>query len=105
MLYIPIDKDNIPYSFNMDVAGENFDFTINYNERFDFFTMDLSKDDEPVIYGEKITYGRALFSTFPDDTKTPQYPIIPFDDAGKENRVGWDNFMDSVFLYIGDPDE
>ena len=105
MIYLPIDKDLIPYQFSADIAEEEFLFEVNYNERFDFFTIDLYKDDNPIVLGEKIVYGRALFANYPNEENLPQYPITPFDEAGQETRAGWDNFGTSVFLFIGDPNE
>lgn len=105
MLYIPIDKEAIPYQFDIEIAGESFTFDLRYNERFDFFTVDLYKDGELVVYGEKVVYGRALFSTYPDDSKIPKYPIVPLDEAGKEDKVTYANLGETVFLFIGDPNE
>lgn len=100
-----IDKTAIPYSFDMEIADEEFTFVVDYNQRFDFFTMDLYKNDELIIKGEKILYGRALFGSYPDDSKIPEYPITAFDEAGVESRVGWDQLENTVFLFIGSPDE
>lgn len=105
MIYMDIDKTAIPYSFDMDIADEEFTFVINYNQRFDFFTMDLYKNDNLIIKTEKIIYGRALFGAYPDEAVIPKWPIIPFDEAGKETRVGWDQLGVSVFLFLGDSDE
>src|SRR5574339_810841 len=105
MIYMEIDKTAIPYQFDMDIAEEEFTFAIDYNKRFDFFTMDLYKGEELIVKGEKLIYGRALFGAYPDESKIPQYPIIPFDEADQEKRVGWDQLENSVFLFIGDPDE
>ena len=105
MIYMEIDKTAIPYEFEMDIAGEDFTFAIDYNQRFDFFTMDLYKGDTLIIKGEKLIYGRGLFGAYPDETMIPQHPIVPFDEAGKETRVGWDQLEETVFLFIGDPDE
>ena len=105
MIYMDIDKEAIPYHFDMDIAGDEFTFAVDYNQRFDYFTMSLYKGDQLIALGERITYGRALFSTYPDDDNLPQYPIVPFDEVGKEDRVGWDQLGNTVFLFIGDPDE
>jgi hypothetical protein len=105
MKYMDIDKTSIPYEFQMDIAEDEFTFVIDYNKRFDFFTMDLYKNDILIIKGEKIVYGRALFGSYPDDSVIPEWPIIPFDEAGKETRVGWDQLNETVFLFLGDPDE
>lgn len=97
--YIPIEKEMIPYSFDIRVAGETFTFTINYNLDNDFFTVDLMRDTEVLAYGEVLTYGRALFSSYADE-RFPRMPIIPYDLSMQEERVGWENFMEKVFLFI-----
>jgi len=105
MKYLDIDKNLIPYRFQTPIAGVLYDFMIRYNKRFDFFTMDLSKDGIPIVTGDKIVYGRMLFETCQDDSKTPEYPITPFDIMGENARVGWDDLVSNVFLYIGDPND
>jgi hypothetical protein len=102
MIYMDIDKSMIPYSFEMDIKDEEFTFVVDYNQRFDFFTMDLYKNGELLIKGEKIIYGRALFGGYPDADAIPQWPITPFDEAGLEDQVGWDQLGNTVFLFIGD---
>ena len=101
MQYIQIDKDSIPYTFEIDIDGTEFGMAIRYNERFDFFTVDLTKDGETVILGEKMIYGQLLFASYPDESKIPGLPIIPYDEAGKETRVGWDQLENTVFLFVG----
>lgn len=104
-MIIEIDKDSIPYTFDIDIVGEVFGFEVNYNNRFDFFTVDLYKDDELIIAGEKIVYGKELFSTI-NDERLPKAVIIPIDPSGfEEIRVGWDQLGVSVFLEVGVIDE
>ena len=97
--YIPIEKEMIPYSFDMRIAGETFTFTVNYNLEYDFFTVDLSRGEEVLAYGEVLTYGRALFSGYADE-RFPKLPIIPVDLSMQENRVGWENLERTVYLFI-----
>ncbi|QGF21722.1 hypothetical protein Sam46_gp18 [Bacillus phage vB_BcM_Sam46] len=103
MLYLPIDKGLIPYTFQTTIGGEDFEFTVKYNARFDFFTMDISKNGQKVMNGDKIVYGRALFETIPDDAAIPKYPITPLSLSGPVERVGWKELSVNVFLVIGDP--
>lgn len=35
--YIDIDKNEIPYSFEIELAGEIFELEVNYNQAHDFF--------------------------------------------------------------------
>ena len=103
MRYIDIDKNLIPYEFEMTLANELFRFKVNYNEEFDYFTIDLFKDDIPLIYGEKIVYGRPLFLSC---LEGPKLDIVLYDVTGRIERVTYENFNKEVFLFlVGDEDE
>lgn len=97
--YIEIEKDLIPYEFDIVLSNKTYTFEINYNAEFDFFTVDLYRNEQPVVLGEKIVYGRRLFSTqlYAD---IPDIPIVPYDLSEKENRVSWDNLNETVFLWL-----
>lgn len=97
--YIDIEKALIPYSFECELGAELFTMQINYNALGDYFTIDLSKDDDVLVLGEKIVYGTPLFSEIYDD-RFPAPTIIPLDPANKESRVGWDNLNETVFLVV-----
>lgn len=101
---ISIDKEDIPYQFDIELAGELFTFLVKYNELSDTFTVDLSKDEIPIVYGEPLVYGRPLFSAF-SDVRLPQVELIPFDVANKEERVSYENMNETVFLYVMDGEE
>lgn len=105
MIIIPIEREEVPARFEIDIAGEDFEMEIRHNGRFDFYTVDLHKDGQLIVAGEKIVYGRALFSTLPDDSVLPKYPITPISEAGEPASIGYENFGTSVFLTIGDPNE
>jgi hypothetical protein len=103
-MIIEIDKEAIPYQFDIELAGEVFTMEIHYNTRFDFFTVTLYKDDELIVAGEKIVYGNPLFSSIIDE-RLPKVPIIPIDESGKPvERITWDNFGETVVLLVGEID-
>lgn len=99
MQYIEIDKASIPYRFEIVLAEVVWQFEVRYNQEHDFFSVDLLKDDELIVAGEKIVYGRPLFSTFVAINK-PAIDIIPLDLAGNATRAGWDELNETVFLYL-----
>lgn len=105
--YIEIEKELIPYQFEIELEEEIFTFDIRYNETYDFFTIDLYKDEELLCAGEKLVYGVPLWQ----DITTNDFPgptIIPLDPSGKETRITWDNLNKTVFLILdnqGDADE
>ena len=102
MRYIEIDKELIPYKFEISLADELFTFEVNYNEEFDYFTINLYKNDEVLVLGEKVVYGRPLFLTCLDK---PKIDILPYDVTGTIERVTFENMNEEVFLFlVGDDD-
>lgn len=97
--YIEIDKDSIPYEFDMAINGKTYTFVINYNAEFDFFTVDLYRNGTSIVSGEKIVYGRTLFHSC-KHLDVPSTLILPYDLAGNETRVTWDNLNETVFLWL-----
>jgi hypothetical protein len=97
--YIPIEKDNIPYRFEIELGAEIFEMEIRYNDTYDFFTIDLHKDDKVLILGEKVVYGVPLF-TNTRDLRFPVVTIVPKDEAGLEVEVTYENFQETVFLAV-----
>lgn len=97
--YIPIEKELIPYNFEIELGEELYSLEIRYNDLHDFFTIDLIKDGETLVNGEKIVYGVPLFQDV-FDTNFPGPQIIPWDESGIENRVTFQNLNETVFLYL-----
>jgi len=105
MNYIEIDKESIPYSFEIDLLNEVFEFEVNYNQTFDFFTIDIFKNETPLVLGEKVILNRPLFNELVN-IDLPKVEIIPKDRANMTSRITFENMNETVFLYIvGDEDE
>lgn len=103
---IPIDKEEVPERFDIDLGEETFTMQANYNETGDFFTIDLFKrgddgEDVDFIMGEKLVLGRALWADSPRKD-LPGPTLIPLDIGMAAKRITYDNFGESVFLYIMD---
>ena len=95
MWYIEIDKEAIPYRFNMRLNGVTWTFEVRYNSEYDFFTIDLYRGEESIQVGEKIIYGQPLFA---DELSGVR--IMPLDLSGNADRVGWNELGETVFLYL-----
>lgn len=104
MEYLPIEKPEIPYHFEIDLDGGIFGFEIHHNERFDFFTVTLYRNDELLIAGEKLVYGQPLFSSVAT-ADFPKVKIIPYAVGDKIDEITYANFYEQVFLYIEEGDE
>lgn len=104
-MIIEIDKEAIPYRVEYELAGGIYIFIFKYNERFDFFTVDLYQEDELIVAGSKIVYGQPLFSSL-TDKRLPKVDIFPIDESGKPvERITWENFGETVVLLVGEIDE
>lgn len=101
MEYIEVEKDLIPYRFELSLAEEVFTFEVHYNSSYDFFTVDLSRDGEVLVYGEKLVYGQTLFYDV-QDNRFPKLPLVPYDQSEKSTAVTWETLGVSVFLYVWD---
>lgn len=97
--YINVDKSLIPYSFDITLKGETYTFEVNYNSLNDFFTLNLIKNGEIIVLGEKLLYGKPLFLTA-SYKDIPKIDIIPYDLAENTERITFENFNESVFLYL-----
>lgn len=104
MRYIEINKDIVPYMFEIALEGETFQFDIRYNEFGDFWTVDLHKNQELIIQGEKLIYGSPLFGNYMH-LDIPKVMILPYDTTDKSQRVGYEELEEDVFLFVvGDDD-
>ena len=102
---VPIDPEAVPYRFDIDIDGDGQLYTLeaHYNSRFDYYTLDLYRDGEPVVYGAKLTYGEPVFGGLVDE-RLPKSPLVPRDVAGVESTVSSKNLGKTVFLFIDGPE-
>ncbi len=97
---ILINKNLIPYTFQILLENKWYTFDINYNSSADLFTVALACEGEVLTAGEPIIYGKPLFNDILHKKNVPAVMIIPVDEAGNTNKVTWNNFNDSVFLCL-----
>ena len=102
--YIPIDVDDLPEIFEIELADITFNFGVSYNAVGDFFTVDLYDEDlNPIILGEKLVLNHRLWAYVNDD-RLPAVDLVPMDESGIATYCGIDEFMKTVFLYEDDVD-
>jgi len=99
MEYIDIEKDLIPYRFDILLDDTIYTMEIHYNAEFDFFTVDLERDGELLVVGEKIVYGIPLFQDVADN-RFPNVVIVPYDESDNSSTVTWSTLSENVFLYV-----
>lgn len=102
--YIPVDKEDLPVYFEYDFGDTTYNLGFNYNVTHDFFTIDIYDDAfNPIVLGEKLIYGKQLWSGIVN-AELPSETLIPFDESGQETEITYDNFGETVFLFIDDID-
>lgn len=100
MEYINIEKNNVPFSFNITLGAELFYFDIYYNKREDLYTISLYDSERNVlVHGEPLIYGVPLFIDC-WDLKFPILQLIPKDEALEVGCLTKDNFNEQVFLAV-----
>lgn len=109
MQYFEIEKEELPEQFEFDFGGDTYAMKLMYNEEFDHFTTSLYVVGEDgglndLILGEKLVLNKFLWSDFTPDS-LPGTPIIPLDLSGIEKCITWENFGDTVFLYVDDDND
>ena len=99
MVIMDINKDLIPYSFDLELSGKLYTFEIRYNKEYDFFTYDLSVQGEIILDGIKIMYGRNLFEGY-GHLDTPREFIMPLQESDSIDRITFENLNENVFIWV-----
>lgn len=98
---IEINKELIPYRFNILLADEWFELLVDYNKTADLFTVAFYKDGELVAVEPMI-----LDVPFFADTYQPGFPAITITpSSATEKAVTYENLGDSVLLTIDDEED
>ncbi len=99
--YIPINREDVPYSFDIKLDDRTFTMCIRYNDQGRFYAVDLyiTATGEVLCYGDPVRYGRPMFRSV-EDERFPIPVIIPCCLTGEENEVTKDNFGRTVQLYL-----
>ena len=108
---IDINKNLVPYQFDITLSGKTYTIDIKYNILFDFFTASLSLGDTVLVENEKLVLGQFLFREQGEDQDhnlNPNFPeeflyVGTTDDSIE--RVSWDNLGNTVFLYYAEREE
>ena len=105
MEFIPIEKELIPYDFSVELGGEEYSLEVRYNEVHKFFTLDLLKNEQLIVTGDKLLYGKKMFEESYSPKTHPPVTLMALDMAGHETTVTWANLGETVFLYLLNSDE
>lgn len=100
MEILEINKNLIPYTFNIVLYGEQFSFRVDYNNTAHLFTVSASKNGVDLCTGEPLVYGVPLFRDLFTRGGFPLVVITPYDMSGRYDSVTYDNLSSTVQLYV-----
>ena len=95
---IEIDKELIPYTFEILLNDELFVLGVGYNHTAGFFTVSLEKNGEVLCAGEPVVYGVPLFRDLVARGEFPDATITPKCHSGQYCTVTFDNLSSAVVL-------
>ena len=99
---INIDKNKIPYFFDIRLNKTTYTFEFHYNAVHDFFTVGINDSTGDVlIAGEKLVLNKPLLNAH---GYLNFIQITPVNTTGRETRITWENFNESVFLEVVEND-
>lgn len=97
--YIPVDVDNLPDIFDIELAGEVFTFRFDYSSVTDYYTCTIIKDGKVLLAQEPLLLGNLVGTTIPN-TDLPWTDLRVLDPTGRATDAGKGKFGVSVQLYL-----
>lgn len=97
--YIPIDTDNLPDTFDIDLAGENYTLRIDYNSVADFYTITIMQDDETILEQEPVVLNQLVGIDIPD-SRLPKTDLRVMDETGNATDAGKAELGYDVQIYL-----
>lgn len=103
-MIIPIDVSSIPYEFDINLSGKTYTILIEYNQMFDFVTVELklngkSLAKEKAILDEILFKENYLDENYNKDEQFPDEVLFFTSDDDNVIRISLNNISESVFLY------
>lgn len=99
---LPIDAAAPHYTVDVPLAGTLYRFTVHWNDRGGFWTIDVSlTDDTPIVSSIKIVADWELWGQFPD-ARLPAGYLMAVDLSGQSLDPAYDDLGSRVILVFDD---
>lgn len=97
--YIPIDVDNLPDIFDINLEDEAYTFRIDYNRFSDYYTATIMKDGVTLLEQEPLLINQLVGFDLPDK-RLPRIDIRVMDETGQATDAGMGQLSQNVQLYL-----
>lgn len=97
--YVPIDTNDLPDIFDINLADENYTFRIDYNRVADYYTVTIIKDEQTILEQEPLLLGQLVGIDLPDK-RLPRTDMRVMDETEHAADAGMGNLGNNVKLYL-----
>lgn len=97
--YIPVNVDDMPDIFDIELAGDVFTFRIDYNEVADYYTATIWRNGDRLLAQEPLLLGQLVGADIPNP-ELPRIDIRTMDETGTAKDAGKGSFGYEVKLYL-----
>lgn len=85
--YIPINVDDLPDIFDIQLAGETYTLRIDYNSVADWYTITIMQDGKTLLEQEPLILNQLVGIDIPD-SDLPRTDMRVMDETGKAKDAG-----------------
>ena len=97
--YIPIDTENLPDIFDINLAGATYTFRIDYNKVADYYTITIMQDGKTLLEQEPLILDQLVGIDIPD-SNLPRTDLRVMDETGHAKDAGKAELGYDVQLYL-----
>lgn len=97
--YIPIDVNDLPDIFDIEIVDEVYTLRVDYNRLADYYTITIQKDGITLLEQEPLVLGQLVGIDIPDP-RLPRIDLRVMDETAQATDAGQGNFGNNVKLYF-----
>ncbi|MBP2057901.1 hypothetical protein J2Z60_001076 [Lactobacillus colini] len=103
--YVPVDVNNLPDIFDIQLAGEIYTFRIDYNQVANYYTVTILKDDVTLLSQEPLLLNQLVGIDL-QNSNLPSIDLRVMDETGKAQDAGLGELGEGnvqIYLDVIDP--
>nr|DAU04999.1 MAG TPA: hypothetical protein [Caudoviricetes sp.] len=97
--YIPVNTDDLPDIFDIELAGETYTLRLDYNTVADYYTITIFQNSETLLEQEPLVLDQLVAIDIPD-AQLPRIDMRVMDETGQAQDAGKAEFGYDVKIYI-----
>lgn len=97
--YIPINTDDLPDIFDIQLAGETYTLRIDYNSVADWYTITIIQDGKTLLEQEPLILNQLVGIDIPD-SNLPRTDMRVMDETGSATDAGMGELGYDVQIYL-----